>query len=138
MDVNMSEDISAEGQIAHFFTAIGQPVRIQILSVIAREPACVCHLEAALGLRQASISQHLMILRKAGLVTTQREGRNIFYRITRSETIPVIEQIAGLANLPLDTLHYLARRPIAGCPCPQCNPGLDSEFTCKKIAVSHS
>ena len=42
-----------------------------------------------LGMRQASISQHLMVLRKAGLVTAHRDGRNIFYQLTHPEVVDV-------------------------------------------------
>ena len=66
---------------------IGQPARIQILLIIGAQEACVCHLEAVLGMRQAGISQHLMALRKAGLVTAQRDGRNIFYHLTHPEVV---------------------------------------------------
>lgn len=136
----MSANISAapETEISRLFSTIGQPVRIQILAIIQREPACVCHFEAVLGLRQASISQHLMLLRKAGLVATQREGRNIFYRLTQPGILDVIGQAAEFSGIPLETLQYLALRPVANCPCPQCNPGLDPALTCKSLNTPDS
>ena len=117
--------------ISQLLAVIGQPARVQILVVIRQQEACVCHLEAVLGMRQASISQHLMLLRKAGLVTTQRDGRNIFYRLANTEIIELIERAAGLAGITPDALDLLARRPVNGCTCPQCNPGIDPALACR-------
>ncbi len=138
MTANISPASSPETQISHLFAIIGQPVRIQILAIIGTESACVCHLEAVLGLRQASISQHLMVLRKANLVTTQREGRNIFYRLVQPGILAVIEQAAVFAGMTPGALFALAVRPVAGCPCPQCNPGIDPELSCKTLSSSRS
>ena len=62
---------SPEEQIAQLLRAIDQPARLRILMAIGRSEACVCHLEAMLVLRQAYISQHLMALRHAGILTPQ-------------------------------------------------------------------
>ena len=127
----MIANISPEERLSKLFALIGQPTRIQILFVLGAQEACVCHLEAALGgVRQASISQHLMALRKAGLVTSRRDGRNIFYRLERPEVVAVLEQAAGLTGIRPEDLHALTVRPILNCPCPQCNPDIDPKFTC--------
>src|SRR5664279_4963619 len=97
-----------EEEISSLFALIGQPARIKILLVIAEETACVCHLEAVMGMRQASISQHLMVLRKAGLVTPNRAGRNIFYQLARPEVIDILHKTARLAGVAPDMLHALA------------------------------
>ncbi len=122
-----------EQQVSRLLSLIGQPARIQILLIIGAQEACVCHLEAVLGMRQASISQHLMVLRKEGLVTAHRDGRNIFYRLVHLEVINVLQQAAQLAGSMPGTFHALTLRPIAGCPCPQCNPGIASNLTCQNI-----
>jgi DNA-binding transcriptional ArsR family regulator len=122
-----------EEQISKLLSLIGQPARIQILLIIGAQEACVCHLEAALGMRQASISQHLMVLRKAGLVSAQRDGRNIFYRLTHPEVIDVLRQAAQLTASSPEALRALTVRPVQNCPCPQCNPGIDPNLTCGKI-----
>jgi len=131
--MNISTEQSPKEPISRLFAIIGQPVRIQILAILASQPACVCHFEAVLGLRQASISQHLMILRKAGLVTTQREGRNIFYHLAQPGLMAMIEQAASLSGGSTDALKLLARRPVPGCPCPQCNPNQDPTLSCTSL-----
>ena len=128
--MNISDSSRPEEQISRLLSLIGQPARIQILLIIGGKEACVCHLEAALGMRQASISQHLMVLRKAGLVTTHRDGRNIFYHLTHPEVVNVLEQAAQLSGLSQDSFRELTGSPIPGCPCPKCNPGVDPQLTC--------
>ena len=136
--VNMFLINHSEEKISKLLSSIGQPARIQILIVIGEQEACVCHLETVLGIRQASISQHLMVLRKAGLVATQREGRNIFYRLTHPEVIDLLEQAAHLIGINPETLRSLSSRPVPDCPCPQCNPGMDPKLTCQKASATKS
>jgi DNA-binding transcriptional ArsR family regulator len=121
-----------EEQISKLLSLIGQPARIQILLIIGVQEACVCHLEAALGMRQASISQHLMALRKAGLVATHRDGRNIFYRLIHPEVVVVLREAAQLTGINPEVLRGLTVRPVPNCPCPQCNPDIDPNLTCQK------
>jgi DNA-binding transcriptional ArsR family regulator len=122
--------------LSRLLSLIGQPARIQILLVIGSQEACVCHLEAVLGMRQASISQHLMVLRKAGLVTTQRDGRHIFYCLARPEVIDLLERAAQLAGMDPGSLQAIARRLVPGCPCPKCNPEMDPKLVCQNNTVS--
>lgn len=133
---NISPSNTIDVNISNILSIISQPVRIQILLVIAEQEACVCHFETILGLRQASISQHLMILRKAGLVASRRDGRNIFYHLAQPEVLAILEQTAFLIGAnPLD-FQALKTRPVPHCPCPQCNPGLDPELTCSNQSKS--
>jgi DNA-binding transcriptional ArsR family regulator len=125
-----------EEKISKLLSLIGQPARIQIIFTIGEQEACVCHIEAVLGMRQASISQHLMALRKAGLVTAHRDRRNIFYRLTHLEVVDVLLQAARLAEINPQELLALASRPVPNCPCPQCNPDLDPTLSCQKIKVN--
>jgi ArsR family transcriptional regulator len=111
---------------------LGQPVRIQILLLLAREAACVCHLEAYLGLRQAAISQQLMLLRDAGLVTTEREGRNIYYSLARPGVIDLLQQAVSISGLDSATLQPPSE-PLSPCPCPHCNPGSDPSLSCSNL-----
>lgn len=128
----MNISLPAAAYLAETFRLLGQPVRIQILLIIAREEACVCHLETVLGIRQSSISQHLMVLRDAGLVTTCREGRNIFYRLVNPEIIDLIYQFALVSGFSSEKLVQLSKKPVLNCPCPYCNPEMDPDLSCQK------
>jgi DNA-binding transcriptional ArsR family regulator len=112
---------------------LGQPNRILILLTLGREEACVCHIEAVLGLRQAAISQHLKALREAGLVVAHRDGRNIFYHLANPELSDAIRKIAGAAEINLGELDRLSSKPVSNCPCPRCNPGIYPALACKII-----
>jgi len=130
---NVSIQDNPEKHISKLLSLIGQPARIQILLVVSDQEACVCHLEAVLGMRQASISQHLMVLRKAGLVTAHRDGRNIFYHLAHPEVVNILMQAAQLMGCSPDVLRGLTLRPVQDCPCPQCNPGIDPNLSCQNI-----
>ena len=108
-------NISSLEQLASLMQTIGHPARLQILLAIGENETCVCHLEAMLTLRQATLSQHLMALRKAGLVADRREGRFIHYRLIQPALLDLIRQLARLQGVPLPELA-----PSGDCHCPNC------------------
>jgi DNA-binding transcriptional ArsR family regulator len=62
------------------YRALAHPVRLELLArIAARGPICVCHLVDDLPYPQSRISKHLASLRRAGLVSTRREGRWVYY-----------------------------------------------------------
>ncbi|MGH3550868.1 MAG: ArsR/SmtB family transcription factor [Pseudonocardiaceae bacterium] len=80
------EPLSAEQSVtlAHLFKAMGDPVRLRLLSLIASHEggeACVCDLIGVFDLTGATISHHLKVLREAGLITGDRRGTWIYYRV---------------------------------------------------------
>lgn len=110
-------------QIAVPLTSIASPQRVAILLAIGRGEACVCHLEAALGWRQAYISQHLMSLRKANILTDRRDGRYVFYRLKDASLLDLITGAASLSGLSAETVSALINtRTYPACACPQCAP----------------
>jgi ArsR family transcriptional regulator len=134
MKMNISS--GQKSSVIDLFRLLGQPLRLQIILIIAKESACVCHMEAVLGVRQAAISQQLMMLRDAGLVVTVREGRNIFYQLAHPEMYDAVCQIAVSSGIAEDAIKPYAARPVVNCPCPKCNPDMDPELACKKLPVS--
>jgi len=104
------------------YKALMHPVRLAILDILREGDECVCHMEAALGYRQAYISQHLMVLREAGLVEDQRDGWNIFYRVTRPEIYALLDEARQMLGVPASA--SVPTRS-ASCPCPHCQK--DSE-----------
>lgn len=119
----MSANITPHPDLSNRLLLIGQPVRLLILATLGVQEACVCHLEAVLGLRQAALSQHLMILRKADLVHSRREGRNIFYRLANPDLFVALRQLATAVGGDPDGWAAIPASPVPGCPCPMCNPG---------------
>lgn len=71
---------SAVGR-ARRFAALGDPARIEIVDRLGRGTRCVCELQDDLGMAPNLLSYHLRILREAGLVSGERRGRRIDYRL---------------------------------------------------------
>lgn len=61
--------------------ALSDPLRLQILELLAQQQSCTCHLVSETGARQANVSMHLRVLREAGLVESEKVGRNHYYRV---------------------------------------------------------
>lgn len=68
---------------AELLKALGDPHRLTILASLARakDEMCVCDFTAGLPLNQPTVSHHLKILRDAGLVTSERRGTWVYYRL---------------------------------------------------------
>jgi ArsR family transcriptional regulator len=106
--------------------ALSHATRLAILDILRDGEQCVCHMEAALGLRQAYISQQLMILKQAGVLEARRDGLNLYYRVTRPEVFNVLDAVravTGQAGKP--PRHKHANR--TNCPCPKCSVKTDKE-----------
>jgi ArsR family transcriptional regulator len=74
----------AAAELAPAFKALGDPVRLQLMSMIASAPdgeICVCNLTPAFELSGPTISHHLRTLREAGLVDAERRGTWVYYRV---------------------------------------------------------
>ena len=112
-------------QIASPLEAIASPQRIAILLAIGKGEACVCHLETALGMRQAYISQHLMALRKADILQDRRDGRYVFYKIKNASLLDLITASATLSGLSAESVSSLINTQVyPSCECPHCVPAL--------------
>jgi ArsR family transcriptional regulator, arsenate/arsenite/antimonite-responsive transcriptional repressor len=82
---------------------LAHPVRIQILTMLARSKGqvCVCDLEAALPVKQPTVSHHLKLLRDAGLIDCERHGLFAYYFVNRTA-------LAKLRSRILEPLDQLA------------------------------
>lgn len=70
---------------AALLKALADDNRLRILALLAQGEYCVCHLTDALGLTQPNVSQHLTVLRNAGLVDGERRGTWTWYRLLEQE-----------------------------------------------------
>jgi ArsR family transcriptional regulator len=114
-------------QIAAPLQAVASPQRVAILLALGHGEACVCHLEAALGWRQAYISQHLMALRKADILSDRRDGRYVYYRLRDASFLDLVTAAASLSGLPPEAVSALINTQIyPSCECPNCAPALIS------------
>ncbi|MFD4557282.1 ArsR/SmtB family transcription factor [Streptomyces sp. NPDC058469] len=75
--------------LARVFKALGDPVRLRLLSMIASRAGgeiCVCDLTPAFDLSQPTISHHLKLLKQAGLIGSERRGTWVYYRLVPETT----------------------------------------------------
>ncbi len=72
---------------AEICKTLTNPKRIEILNVLKNEEKTVSQIVAALGASKANVSQHLAVMRHKGILTTRREGVNIYYRVVNPKVI---------------------------------------------------
>lgn len=77
---------------------LADPLRAQIVQVLAAGPACTSHLVADTGAKQPNVSGHLKLLREAGVVQTEPRGRFTFYRLVPEALQGAAVHLADLAE----------------------------------------
>ncbi|SFS31555.1 ArsR/SmtB family transcription factor [Saccharopolyspora flava] len=95
---------------ADFFKTLGHPARIRVLELLSDREQAVSEMLPEVGVEPANLSQHLAVLRRAGLVVTRKEGSTVFYSLTSphvAELLTVARRIltgvlAGQADLLAD------------------------------------
>ena len=100
-------------KISAILEEIASPSRLVILLSIGDGEACVCHLESVLNKRQAYISQHLMALRQAGIITSRRDGRFIYYRLADPALLVAISMTDGVGTGFCDRQLEIGDRVVA-------------------------
>ena len=111
---------------AQLFRALAHPVRLEILNVLSRREACVCHLKTLLQRPQPYISQQLATLRESGLVVDRREGTLIYYRIADDRVSAWLQlgrdMVRDEQGNPV-TFPEISIQALQDCPCPRCSQG---------------
>lgn len=87
-------------EVAVLAKALGHPMRVRILRILLGQEACFCgELVELLPLAQATVSQHLKVLKEAGLIRGEIEGPRVCYCANRER----VRQLAGLIDLVAET-----------------------------------
>ena len=83
---------------AALFKALGDPHRLTMLATLARadNDVCVCDFTAALPLEQPTVSHHLRILREGDLVTCERRGTWVYYRLSPNAHARVVAALRSV------------------------------------------
>ncbi|MET8544308.1 metalloregulator ArsR/SmtB family transcription factor [Kitasatospora sp. NPDC004799] len=87
-------------RMAAMFKALGDPVRLRLFSRVASHEggeACVCDIQDV-GVSQPTVSHHLKKLREAGLLTSERRGTWVYYRVEPSVLAAMAGMLAGAAR----------------------------------------
>lgn len=85
--------------------ALGEPTRLKIIRLLAERELCICELAAVLDMSQPRISQHVKVLKKAGLVNERKVRQNSY--LTVNETILQGARVIPLAALMQDRLENI-------------------------------
>ncbi|MEV7242776.1 ArsR/SmtB family transcription factor [Streptomyces griseorubiginosus] len=77
---------------------LADPLRLQIVTLLAKETLCTTHLVEETGAKQTNLSNHMKVLREAGVVETEPCGRYIYYRLKPDVIAQLAGQFADLAE----------------------------------------
>jgi len=94
------EDDATYRELEEFFAALGDATRLKMLKLIADEELCSCEVMAALELTQPTTSHHLGILERAGLLSSKKNGKWVFYKMANSRVRNLIDRGFGLMEVP--------------------------------------
>ncbi|MEY2626125.1 MAG: hypothetical protein RL412_1900 [Pseudomonadota bacterium] len=88
--LDLAEMRASASSACDLMKVLSNPDRLLILCQLSQQEMCVSELEDSLGIVQPTLSQQLTVLRNADLVTTRRDGKNIFYESTSVPALAVM------------------------------------------------
>ena len=88
---------------AAIFNALAHPLRLRILEKLRDGACCVCKIIPHVGGEQSNVSHHLAILRKAGIVHSEKRGTEVWYEVTDNRIFEILDLIK---NCVLDNLEH--------------------------------
>lgn len=83
---------SQRGYVCEIFKMLGDTGRLQIVCALMGTQMCVAHLAEQVGMEQSALSHQLKNLRQAGLVRSERKGRQVFYGLDDEHVYHIIQQ----------------------------------------------
>jgi len=90
---------ASDAALAHLAKALGHPARIRIIRLLMRQKSCIGgDIVAEVGLAQSTVSEHLRILRDAGIIIGEIERPRICYSLNPDHLRPLVGFISALAN----------------------------------------
>ncbi len=90
---------------ANYLKAMAHPVRIRVLEVLRQGEASVSNLQAEVGADVANVSQHLGVLRNAGIVTARKLGLNVLYAVRDAEVFTILDALRAVFSQRVDTMQ---------------------------------
>ena len=81
-------------RMAEFFSFLGDPNRLRILSLLAQQELCVCDLAESLGMSESAVSHQLRNLRTMRLVGYEKRGRKVFYHLADHHVLELYQAVA--------------------------------------------
>src|SRR6478736_7820101 len=109
---SMSSRVAAgtvRAALAEVAKALAHEHRVELIEQLAQGPRSVEALAEKVGLSLANASQHLQQLRRAGLVSTQRDGKRVVYRLADDVETDIVVLIGGLRGVAEHTVATMER-----------------------------
>lgn len=111
--------------VAEVFKQISDGSRIRILWLLCHCEECVSNIAAAMNMSDPAVSHHLKLLKKSGLITSRREGKEIYYKLADSETAQLLHHnnrgdVQDYLSVELIIFNGSARRCVADGRCEGC------------------
>jgi ArsR family transcriptional regulator, virulence genes transcriptional regulator len=100
MNINAEAMQAAASQASDLLKALANPHRLMIICQLIDAERSVGELAAFLGIRDSTVSQHLALLRKDGLVTARRDGQTIWYQISSGPAREVVKTLYRIYCAP--------------------------------------
>lgn len=97
------------GRFAHIGRALGSGHRLELLELLAQGERPVEAMATVVGLPIANVSQHLQYLRRAGLVTTRKEGQFVHYRLAHPAVAELLNALGHVAESQVEDVQRLVR-----------------------------
>ncbi len=86
------------------------PIRLEILSKLREGRKSVNEIAALTGVRQATVSQHLAVLRQRGVVTTNREGINVYYEVANPKITQACDLMREVLFENIARMNYISQK----------------------------
>ena len=102
------------GRASEMLKALANRHRLMIICQLTEGEHSVGELGAFLGIRDSTVSQHLALLRKDGIVATRRDGQTIWYSISNAPARQVVETLYRIYCAPSSTCGPVSRRKTTG------------------------
>lgn len=89
--------------ISEVFKALGHPSRAFIVEKLREADHCVCELSELIGADMSTVSRHLSVLRKAGIVTDRKEGTTVYYSLACGCLGQMLSGVENILRMQLDS-----------------------------------
>lgn len=109
MDKKVLENLEMLQKRLNVCKAVANATRLQILDFLRGGEKCVCEIIPELNVEQSSVSQHLTILKNAGILTSRRDGQHVRYTVRNDKIFDVMDALDDLLLDELEAASELLR-----------------------------
>jgi ArsR family transcriptional regulator len=89
--------------VSEVFKALGHPSRVFIVEQLKQADRCVCELSAMIGADMSTVSRHLSILKKAGILTDRKEGTTVYYSLACNCLGGMLSGVENILRMKFET-----------------------------------